>query len=62
MCGGDGGRGCSLGGCSSLDSLGDVSKLSPTNWFSSDSDTEVDQPADRLYNEGLYLLNQRHDR
>ncbi len=51
----------SLGGCSSLDSLGDVSKLSPTNWFSSDSDTEVDQPADRLYNEGLYLLNQRHD-
>jgi outer membrane protein assembly factor BamD len=51
-----------LGGCSSLSSsLGDVSKLSPTNWFSSDSDTEVDEPADRLYNEGLYYLNERHD-
>jgi len=50
-----------LGGCSSLgSSFGDIGKLSPTNWFSKDT-PEVDEPADRLYNEGLYLLNQRHD-
>ncbi len=51
-----------LGGCSSggASSLGDFSKLSPTNWFSSDT-PEVDQPAARTYNEGLYLLNVRHD-
>jgi len=50
-----------LGGCSSLgSSFGDISKLSPSNWFSNDT-PEVDEPADRLYNEGLYLLNKRHD-
>jgi outer membrane protein assembly factor BamD len=38
--------GMSLGACSSL--------------FGKD-DTPPDEPAERLYNEGLYLLNQKHD-
>jgi outer membrane protein assembly factor BamD len=38
----------SLGGCSDF------------NWFHKDV-TPPDEPADRLYNEGLYLLNVRHD-
>lgn len=40
----------SIGGCSSLGHL-----------FSKDDDTPPDQPADRLYNEGLYFLNSKHD-
>jgi outer membrane protein assembly factor BamD len=42
-----------LGGCSSLESLNIFAK----------KDTVVisDQPADRLYNEGLFLLNQKKD-
>jgi len=39
----------SLGGCSSFDLFGSKDAAPP------------DQPADKLYNEGLYLLNVRHD-
>ncbi|HEY7232242.1 MAG TPA: outer membrane protein assembly factor BamD [Pseudolabrys sp.] len=39
----------SLGGCSSFD------------LFSKTNDTPPDEPADRLYNEGLYLLNAKKD-
>src|SRR5439155_3137481 len=39
----------SLGACSSFD------------FFSKKDDTPPDEPADRLYNEGLYLLNQKKD-
>ena len=39
----------SLGACSSFD------------MFSKKDDTPPDEPADRLYNEGLYLLNQKKD-
>jgi outer membrane protein assembly factor BamD len=39
----------SLGACSSFD------------FFSKKDDTPPDQPADRLYNEGLYLLNAKKD-
>ncbi|HZD90286.1 MAG TPA: outer membrane protein assembly factor BamD [Pseudolabrys sp.] len=46
-----------LGGCGSL---GNFDSLDFTGWFSH-SETEVDEPADRLYNEGLYLLNQQHN-
>ena len=38
-----------LGACSSFD------------FFSKKDDTPADEPADRLYNEGLYLLNQKKD-
>jgi outer membrane protein assembly factor BamD len=47
----------SLGGCSGL---GDLGGLNFTNWFSK-TEPEVDEPADRLYNEGLFLLNNQHD-
>ena len=40
----------SLGACSSFDSF-----------FSKKDDTPPDEPADRLYNEGLYLLNAKKD-
>jgi outer membrane protein assembly factor BamD len=51
----------SLGGCSGgLSDLGDLNNLSFGSWFSKD-EVQVDQPADRLYNEGLYMLNSRHD-
>ena len=51
----------SLAGCSGLGSVGgSLDKLNPTSWFSSSDEPEVDQPADRLYNEGLYLLNTEH--
>ena len=49
-----------LGGCSGLGDIGNLDNLDFTSWFSK-SDTEVDQPADRLYNEGLYLLNDQHN-
>ena len=39
----------SLGACSSFD------------MFPKKDDTPPDEPADRLYNEGLYLLNQKKD-
>ncbi len=39
----------SLGACSSLD------------WFTNKDELPPDEPADRLYNEGLYLLNTKHD-
>ena len=29
--------------------------------FLQKDDTFVDEPADKLYNEGLYLMNERHD-
>jgi outer membrane protein assembly factor BamD len=31
-------------------------------FFAKDDTTFVDQPADKLYNEGLYLMNEKHDR
>ena len=40
--------GASLGACSDID-------------FFKKTETAPDEPADRLYNEGLYLLNSRHD-
>ena len=40
-----------LGGCGSLDIF---------NWFS-DKKAQQDQPADRLYNQGLYYLNEKRD-
>jgi outer membrane protein assembly factor BamD len=40
--------GASLGGCSDID-------------FFKKTEVAPDEPADRLYNEGLYLLNSRHD-
>ncbi len=50
----------SLGGCSGLGDIGNLDSLNPTSWFSK-TETEVDEPADRLYNEGLYLLNNQHN-
>jgi len=39
-----------------------VLALPGCSMFGSDSDVQAaDDPADRLYNEGLYLLNQKHD-
>jgi outer membrane protein assembly factor BamD len=46
----------SLGACSSLGSLGGM-----FNWFGGDKDNYKEEPADKLYNEGLFLLNQRND-
>jgi len=43
----------SLGACSSLGSLG--------GWFGGDKDNFKDEPADKLYNEGLFLLNEKSD-
>src|SRR5437660_1692301 len=40
-----------LGGCG-----GPLSK-----WFSKEEDPVLDEPADKLYNEGLYLLNEKKD-
>ena len=45
-----------LGGCSSLG----LDSFHVPSLFGDDA-PEVDEPADRLYNEGLYLLNERHD-
>jgi len=39
-----------LGACSSI-----------SNWFGEKDDVLPDEPADKLYNEGLYLLNEKHD-
>jgi len=69
-------RGCSLlhgfaillvavgiGGCSSSNGIGDLGSLGSglSNLFSKGDDLPPDQPADRLYNEGLYYLNSEHD-
>jgi len=40
-----------LGACDTISSL----------WASRDADPAFDQPADKLYNEGLYLLNAKRD-
>jgi outer membrane protein assembly factor BamD len=48
----------SIGGCSSS-SLGDLGGLG--NLFSKEDDNPPDEPADRLYNEGLYYLNAKSD-
>jgi outer membrane protein assembly factor BamD len=45
--------GLALPACSGLPGLPD--------WFSDKAQTAADDPADRLYNEGLYLLNNKHD-
>ena len=39
-----------LGACSSFSSL-----------FTKDDSASVDEPPDKLYNEGVFLLNNRHD-
>ena len=39
-----------LGACSSI-----------SNWFGEKDDVLPDEPADKLYNEGLYLLNEKND-
>lgn len=44
----------SLGACSNF------SGFSGFNLFGSNDDTPPDEPADRLYNEGLYYLNSEH--
>ncbi|HET9619301.1 MAG TPA: outer membrane protein assembly factor BamD [Pseudolabrys sp.] len=44
----------SLGACSSFSGLSDFSSW---NLFGSKDDNPPDEPADRLYNEGLYYLN-----
>jgi outer membrane protein assembly factor BamD len=41
----------SLGACDTLSSM----------WGSKDEDPVLDEPADKLYNEGLYLLNEKKD-
>jgi outer membrane protein assembly factor BamD len=43
-----------LGACSSLSSLSSM-------FSKSDDDTYVEEPADKLYNEGLFLLNDKKD-
>lgn len=48
----------SVGGCSSS-SLGDLGGLGKL--FNTGEDTPPDEPADRLYNEGLYYLNAKQD-
>lgn len=48
----------SVAGCSSS-GLGDFSGLG--NLFSKGDDNPPDEPADRLYNEGLYYLNAKND-
>ena len=40
--------------------LGACSNFSGLNLFGSKDDTPPDEPADRLYNEGLYYLNSEH--
>jgi outer membrane protein assembly factor BamD len=42
-------------------SLGACSSLSGFNLFGGDKDNYKDEPADKLYNEGLFLLNERSD-
>src|SRR5262245_32912400 len=32
-----------------------------SNWFGGDKDAVLDDPADKLYNEGLFLLNEKRD-
>src|SRR5256886_17031183 len=32
-----------------------------SGWFGSKDEPELDEPADKLYNEGLYLLNEKKD-
>lgn len=45
-----------LGGCSSMGGMGDF-------WdkFKAKDDSFVDEPADKLYNEGLYMMNKEND-
>jgi outer membrane protein assembly factor BamD len=45
-----------LPGCSGLPGLPGL-----PDWFGDKAQTAADDPADRLYNEGLYLLNNKHD-
>jgi len=49
--------GLSLGACSNFSGF---SGFSGFNLFGSKDDTPPDEPADRLYNEGLYYLNSEH--
>jgi outer membrane protein assembly factor BamD len=49
--------GMSLGACSNFSGF---SGFSGFNLFGSKDDTPPDEPADRLYNEGLYYLNSEH--
>jgi outer membrane protein assembly factor BamD len=47
-------------GCSSLSETWDSTKDSVSKVFSKD-DTFVEEPAEKLYNEGLYLMNEKGD-
>jgi outer membrane protein assembly factor BamD len=49
----------SLAGCAALALL--VAPLMACSLFNKDEDFVPDQPADKLYNQGLYLLNQQQD-
>ncbi len=49
-----------LGGCSSLSETWDSTKESVGKVFGKD-DTFVEEPAEKLYNEGLYLMNEKGD-
>src|ERR1700746_62415 len=52
--------GVTLSGCSTATETWDATKESISKVFSKD-DTFVEEPADKLYNEGLYLMNERSD-
>jgi outer membrane protein assembly factor BamD len=52
--------GIALAGCSSVSETWDSTKDSIGKVFSKD-DTFVEEPAERLYNEGLYLMNEKGD-
>src|SRR5215472_16457688 len=47
-------------GCSSLSETWDSTKDSVSKVFAKD-DTFVEEPAEKLYNQGLYLVNEKHD-
>ena len=49
----------SIGGCSGLGDTGNFGSIG--KWFSGGDENPPDEPADRLYNEGLFYLNSKHD-
>jgi outer membrane protein assembly factor BamD len=52
----------SVGGCSNFSGVSDLGNLNNLgSLFSQKDDVPPEEPADRLYNEGLYYLNSEHD-
>ena len=49
-----------VSGCSSLSETWDSTKDSVSKVFAKD-DTFVEEPAEKLYNQGLYLMNEKSD-